>query len=262
MTEISASQVKELRDATGISMMKCKEALVEAKGDLEKAREVLRKQGEKDAAKKSTRSAAEGSVAVKISKDGKKGIAVQLLCETDFVARNEDFVKLAEAIAEIALTEGIPAAQAKAPEMIQAKITKLGENIQLGEFKELAAESAVADYKHSNNKIGVLVSLKKGKVEVGKDIAMQIAAMNPAYLSPEEVSDEEFAKELDIQKALLAKEGKPAEMAEKILAGKMKKFREEQSLIKQAFVKDSSKTVEAYLKEMDVEITQFIRLSI
>lgn len=261
MNNISASQVKELRDATGISMMKCKEALVEANGDLEAARDILRKQGEKDAAKKSDRSAGEGSVAVKISADSKKGVLVELLCETDFVARGDDFINLAEEIAQIALDEGMEAAKEKSTEMIQTKITKLGENIKLGRVEEVENE-VVADYKHSNNKIGVLVALKKGNAEIGKDIAMQIAAMNPTYLSPEEVSDAEVEKEKALQLEMLKEEGKPEEMIEKIIEGKMKKFREENSLLKQTFVKDGSKTVEAYLKEMDAEIEKFIRLAI
>jgi elongation factor Ts len=256
MAEITAAQVKELRDATGISMMKCKQALDEAAGDLEKAREVLRKQGEADAAKRSDKAAGEGAVAIKA--EGGKAAILQLFCETDFVAKGDSFQDLAKELVDEAF-DGKDI-EAKSEAKIQEGIQKNGENIKLGEVEILEGD-AVASYIHSNGKIGVLVSFS-GDEEVGKDIAMQVAAMNPSVLSPDEVSDAEVAKEAEIQKEILAKEGKPAEMLEKIMEGKLKKFREEKALVKQAFVKDSSKTVEAFLAENNAKIEKFVRLEI
>ncbi|MCF7846193.1 MAG: translation elongation factor Ts [Candidatus Peribacteraceae bacterium] len=258
MAEITAALVKELRDATGIAMLKCKKALEEATGDLEKARDILRKAGEADAAKRSERDAGEGVVAVKISKDGQKAAAVQLFCETDFVAKNEEFTKLADELAAETLA-GADVASTSEPK-IQEAIQKNGENIKLGEIQILEGE-AVSAYIHSNNKIGVLVA-GKGKTEVLNDVAMQIAAMSPTVVKPEEVSDEEVAKEAEIQKEILAKEGKPADMVDKIMEGKLRKFREEKSLLKQAFVKDASKTVEQFLAEKSAQVDKFIRLAI
>jgi elongation factor Ts len=256
MAKITAAQVKELRDATGISMLKCKQSLEEANGDLEKAREILRKLGEADAAKRSEKEAGEGVIAVKA--EGGKAVILQLLCETDFVAKGENFTNLAAELAEDALAGKDLKTESEAK--IQEAIQKNGENIKIGEVEILEGEK-VASYLHSNGKIGVLVSFS-GDEEIGKDIAMQIAAMNPSVLSPDEVNEDEVAKEAEIQKEILAKEGKPAEMIEKIMEGKLKKFRDSQSLVKQAFVKDSSKTVEAFLTENNAKVEKFVRLAI
>jgi elongation factor Ts len=256
MAKITAAQVKELRDATGISMLKCKQSLEEANGDLEKAREILRKLGEADAAKRSEKEAGEGVIAVKA--EGGKAVILQLLCETDFVAKGENFTNLAAELAEDALAGKDLKTESEAK--IQEAIQKNGENIKIGEVEILEGEK-VASYLHSNGKIGVLVSFS-GDEEIGKDIAMQIAAMNPSVLSPDEVNEDGVAKEAEIQKEILAKEGKPAEMIEKIMEGKLKKFRDSQSLVKQAFVKDSSKTVEAFLTENNAKVEKFVRLAI
>ncbi len=258
MPEITAALVKELRDATGIAMLKCKKALDSAEGDLEKAREILRKSGEADATKRAERTAGEGVVAVKISDDGKKGVALQLFCETDFVAQNSEFVALADELAAEAFEN--PELAKSSEEKIRAAIQKNGENIKLGEIKILDGES-VAGYSHSNKKIGVLVA-GTGSAEILSDIAMQIAAMNPSVITPDEVADDEVAAEMAIQKEILAKEGKPAEMLDKILEGKLRKFRDEKSLTKQSFVKDSSKTVEQFLAENSAKVEKFERLSI
>ncbi len=258
MAEITASLVKELRDATGISMIKCKQSLEEAEGDLEKAREILRKQGESDAAKRSKRTAGEGVIAIKSSEDGKKAAIVQLFCETDFVAKGDNFLQLAEELVNDAL-EGKDI-KTEGEEKIQEGVQKNGENIKIGEVAVVEGEQ-VASYIHSNSKIGVLVSFS-GDVEAGKDVAMQIAAMNPTVLNPEEVNDEDVEKEAKIQKEMLEKEGKPAEMIEKIMEGKIKKFRGEQALVKQPFVKDSSKTVEQFLGESGTTVEKFVRLAI
>lgn len=256
MSDITAAQVKELRDATGISMIKCKQALEEAAGDLEKAREILRKQGEADAAKRSDKEAGEGIVAIKT--DGNKAAMLQLFCETDFVADGDSFRELATELVAEALEGKDVKTESEAK--LQEGIQKNGENIKIGEVVIVEGEKVVS-YLHSNNKIGVLLSFS-GDEQIGKDVAMQIAAMNPSVLNPEEVSDDDVAKEAEIQKEILEKEGKPAEMIEKIMEGKMKKFREEKSLIKQAFVKDSSKTIETLLQENDAKIEKFVRLAI
>ncbi len=262
MSAITAAQVKELRDATGISMLKCKSALEEAAGDLEKAREILRKSGEKDAAKKADRTTGEGIVIAKISDDGKKAALVQIFCETDFVARGDDFQQLATDLVELALTQGTDAAKTTAEPLIQATLQKVGENVQLGEIKVEESAGTIGSYIHGNGKIGVLVALKSGSAEIARDIAMQVAAMNPSYLRPEDVPAADVEKEQAIQKEMLLKEGKPADMLDKIMEGKLRKFRDEQSLVKQTFVKDPSKTVEQVLKETDAEIEQFVRLAI
>ncbi len=256
MAEITAALVKELRDATGISMLKCKQSLEEADGNLEKAREILRKLGEADAAKRSEKEAGEGVIALKA--EGGKAAILQLFCETDFVAKGENFMNLAAELAADALAG--KDIKTESESRIQEAIQKNGENIKIGEVEILEGEK-VASYLHSNGKIGVLVSFS-GDEEVGKDIAMQVAAMNPSVLSPDEVNEDEVAKEAEIQKEILMKEGKPAEMIEKIMEGKLKKFRESQSLVKQAFVKDSSKTVEAFLAENNTKIEKFVRLEI
>jgi len=256
MSEITASLVKELRDATGISILKCKQALEKADGDSEKAREILRKQGESDAAKRSEKEAMEGVIALKT--EAKKAAILQLFCETDFVAKGDNFRNLAAELVNEAFegkdvkTEG----EAK----IQEGIQKNGENIKLGEIEILEGDQ-LASYLHPNGKIGVLVSFSGGE-EIGKDIAMQVAAMNPSVLTPDEVEDEEVTKEAEIQKEILAKEGKPAEMIEKIMEGKLRKFRDEKSLVKQTFVKDSSKTVEQFLTENNAKVQKFVRLAI
>lgn len=263
MSIVTAELVGKLRAATGISLMKCKQALEEAGGDLEKARDVLRKQGEKDAAKKADRSTSEGVVIARTSADGKKGALVQIFCETDFVARGEDFQSLANELVEIALTKGADVAKQEGEKLIQGAIQKIGENVRLGDIAvDESKDSFMATYVHGNQKIGVLVTLKTGSAEVGRDIAMQIAALNPGYLLPEEVPTAELEKEREVQAEILKKEGKPEEMISKIIEGKLRKFREDQSLIKQAFVKDASKTVEQFLKESNTEIARFFRFSI
>jgi elongation factor Ts len=254
---ISASQVKELRDATGISMLKCKQALEKAQGDQEKARDILRKAGEADAAKRSEKEVCEGTIAIKI--ENNKGAILQLFCETDFVAKADSFLSLADELIVDAINGKDIKSESEAK--LQEGIQKNGENIKLGEVQIVEGEKVVS-YIHSNKKIGVLVSFTGEDEEIGKDVAMQIAAMNPAVLSPEDVNEEDVAKESEIQKDILTKEGKPAEIFEKIMTGKLRKFRESKSLLKQAFVKDSSKTVEQFLADNKAKIVSFVRLAI
>ncbi|MFC1730919.1 translation elongation factor Ts [candidate division KSB1 bacterium] len=253
---ITASQVNSLRQRTGISMMQCKKALEEVDGDEEKAIEVLRKKGAAKASEKSERVTNEGIVITKI--DGNKAAIVKLLCETDFVSKNEDFVKIANDAVDVALSDGADVAKASAEQPIKDLFTKLGENMSI-EVKVMEGEG-IGDYIHSNCKIGTLVNLKSPDAEKARDIAMQVAAMNPLVVSPEDISDESVAKEREIWKHQLEEEGKPAEIMDKIMIGKEKKFREESALMKQAFVKDGDKTVEQYLDSNSV--TEFVRFSI
>ncbi len=255
MSEISASEVMALRQKTGVSMMECKKALVEAGGDEEKAVEILRKQGAMKAAKKSDRTTSEGGVAI----SGNAIVSVK--CETDFVARNENFVQFVTSLAEEADANGAEAAGKKFEEEKAEMVTKLGENLVFGEAHVLDGE-IVHGYIHSNQKVGALVALSGGSAEIATDVAMHATAMNPSVTSPDEVSDELVAKEKEIWTEQLAKAGKPAEIIGKIMIGKEKKFREESALIKQSFVKDQEKTVEQYASENGATVTTFVRVEV
>ncbi len=257
MTTIDAKAVGSLRSRTGVSIMECKKALEEAGGDEEKAIEILRKKGASAAAKKAEREQSEGSVFT-ASTDGKAAV-VRLDCETDFVARDDNYQSYGQELADTLLSDGLDAAQALADEKIPALVQKLGENITLGEMK--LAESAVTGvYLHSNGKIGVAIGLSGGSEDLARDIAMHAAAMNPLYVKPEEVSEEEVEKERIIWKEQLASEGKPAEIMDKIMIGKEKKFREENALTTQEFVKEQGKLVGELLG--DTEIVEYVRLAV
>jgi elongation factor Ts len=253
---ITAQQVNSLRQKTGVSMMQCKKALEESGGDETKAIEILRKKGEAKAAEKSERATREGIVVTRVAND--KAAIVKLLCETDFVAKNEEFVAIANKAAETALEKGADAAREEAEPAIRDLFTKLGENMTI-EIRLLEGEG-IADYVHSNRKLGALVKLKDTDETKARDIAMHIAAMNPSVISPSEVPDELVSKEREIWDHQLNEEGKPAEIIERILSGKEKKFREENALLKQAFVKDGDKTVEQYLESNTV--VEFVRSNI
>ncbi len=256
---ITAEEVKDLRLKTGISIMECKNALVEAEGDQEKAIEIMRKKGTTKAAKKSERSTSEGIVSI-IVKEG-KGVITKLVCETDFVARNEDFVGLAQKLSELTLEKGPEVAKTESKDLVEELFTKLGENMSLAEAEEI--EGAVLNYYlHSNSKVGTIVALEGGDKELAKDIAMHATAMNPSYVSPDEVEASVLEKEKEIWTEQLKNEGKPEEIIGKILQGKEKKFCEENSLIKQTFVKDPDKTVEQLLEEKGAKVTGFVRLSV
>lgn len=253
---ITAEQVNALRQRTGISMMECKKALTDSAGDEEKAIEILRKKGAAKAAEKADRVTKQGVVVVKTGQD--KAVLVKLLCETDFVAKNEDFHKIARDAAEKAMKEGAEAAKAAAEQPIKDLFTKLGENMAI-EIKVMEGEG-IGDYLHTNGKIGTLVRLKTPDPEKARDVAMQVAAMNPAVIHPEDVSDAEVAKEKEIWKEQVKKEGKPEAIIDKILMGKEKKYREESALMKQSFVKDGEKTIEQYLEGNSV--IEFQRMAI
>ena len=253
---ITASQVNELRQRTGISMMQCKKALEEAMGDEEKAIEILRKKGAAKAAEKSDRAMKEGIVIAEVK--GDKAVLVKLLCETDFVSKNPEFIAVANAAASEALKNGAAAAEQSQAEVLKELFSRLGENMSL-EVKVLEGKG-IGAYIHSNSKIGTLVRLKDTNEEQARDIAMHIAAMSPKHINPEDIPEAEIAKEKEIWKELLRTEGKPEAMFEKIMAGKEKKYREESALLKQSFVKNGEQSVEQYLSGNTV--AEFIRLSI
>lgn len=252
---VSIDQIKQLRETTGVSMMACKTALEETNGDFEKAIDLLRKKGEAKASDRAARSTAQGAVVVK--SDGKKTAMVQLQCETDFVARGEDFLALVSKLADKLLKGEIKVSDRDVPEVKDAML-KLGENVQIGNMC-LVEGGNVGDYVHSNKKIGVLVSLEGGTKELARDIAMHVAATNPRVLSPEQVEQALIDREKSIWSEQLKNEGKPAEIIEKIMLGKEKKFREENALLKQAFVKDSEKMIEDLLKAGSATVKEFVR---
>jgi len=253
---ITAQQVNDLRQRTGIGMMQCKKALEEADGNEEKAIEILRKRGMAKAAEKSDRAMKEGIVVAKVA--GNKASIVKMSCETDFVAKNREFTDIANRVAQTALKSGAEAALEEANAGIKELFVKLGENMAI-EVRTMEGEG-IANYIHTNQKIGALVKLSQKMEEKAHDIAMQIAAMNPLVIRPDQVSDELVARERDIWRAQLLAEGKPEAMLDKIMLGKEKKFREESALLKQAFVKDPEKTVEQFLG--DAQVQEFIRMAI
>ncbi len=255
---VSIEDVKQLRESTGVSMMACKKALEEADGDYDTAVDILRKKGEAKAADRSARATSQGVVSI-ISEGGKTAM-VKLGCETDFVAMGDDFLELADTLAKKLLNGEIGPDDEDIPEVKEA-VLKLGENIKVEEMKLVEGEN-LGDYVHSNKKIGVVVSLDGGDKQLAKDIAMHVAATNPEVISPDEVSDDLVLKEKEIWTEQLKNEGKPAEIIDKIMMGKEKKFREESALLKQAFVKDPEKTIEQMLNEAEATVNDFFRFEI
>ncbi len=257
MIVIAAAAVASLRARTGVSILECKKALEETGGDEEKAIDVLRKKGIASAAKKAGRDQKEGSVF--FAEDKGKVALLQLDCETDFVARDEHFRALGNALANELVRKGVDALNALAATRIPEHVQKLGENISLGDSK-LVEATVSGVYVHSNGKIGVVVGLSGGSPELAKDIAMHAAAMNPLYVRPEDVTEQALVRERDIWKSQLATEGKPAQILEKIMQGKEKKFREENALLTQDFVKDPGTLIKDLLDGAD--ITAYERLAI
>ncbi len=243
MAEISAGLVKELRELTGLGMMECKKALTEAGGDLKKAEELLRIKSGAKASKAASRIAAEGIVGAFVAGDAKLGALVELNCETDFVARNDDFIAFAKSLAEIAAARDPgPAEEDKRQKLVQ----KIGENITIRRFKRLQAKSKLALYVHAGAKIGVLVDYE-GPEEAGKDVAMHIAFAKPAHLTKAEVPAETVERERSIQLARAKESGKPEAIASKMVEGALNKFLGEISLLGQPFIKDDKQTVEKML---------------
>jgi elongation factor Ts len=273
---ISAQDVNKLRQMTGAGMMDCKKALTEAGGDFEKAIEILRKKGQKVSASRSDRDAKEGSVFVKVSDDKKTAVLIALNCETDFVAKNEAFQALGKLIAETAYASkpadidallNLQAGALSLNDKIVELVGKIGEKIEVSEYVQMSGE-AVVPYIHAGAKLGVLVSLKgvngSDVTDAGKDVGMQIAAMNPVAVDEASVDKSVIEKELEIAKAQILAEGKPENMVEKIAQGKLNKFFKENTLLHQAFVKDSSKTVAQYLDSVTKGLTvaEFKRVAI
>lgn len=253
MAEISAGLVKELRELTGLGMMECKKALAEAGGDLKKAEELLRIKSGAKASKAASRVAAEGVIGSFISPDAKLGALVELNCETDFVAKNEDFLAFAKSLAEtVAAREPGAAEEDKRQKLVQ----KLGENITIRRFKRIQAKGKLALYVHAGAKIGVLVDYE-GPDETGKDIAMHIAFARPAYLSKADVPQELVSDERRIQEARAKESGKPAEIAAKMAEGGLNKWLGEKTLLGQPFIKDDKQTIEKMLAAKKARVNAY-----
>lgn len=270
---ITASDINKLRQATGAGMMDCRKALTETNGDFEAAIDWLRKQGQKIAAKRSDREAKEGVVIAQTTADNKTGIALCISCETDFVSKNADFVAFAQSIADAAVAANVNSAEAlnevtingaKISDLINDKLASIGEKIGISKFERVDAEY-VASYIHGAYRMGVLVGLSKAAAEAGKDVAMQIAAMNPLAIDAASVSQDVVEREraivIDQMKNDPKMAGKPEEMIAKIAEGKLNAFFKENTLMQQAFVKDASKTVADYLGA-DVKVTAFRRVAL
>lgn len=274
---ITAKDVNRLRQATGAGMMDCKKALVEAEGDFDKAVEILRKKGQKVSAKRADREAKEGAVFIKANASATEATLIELNCETDFVARNEDFQKLGESIVSLARAEQPSDVDAlKALEMegkpVDAHLTdamgKIGEKIDISKYENISGEKVIT-YLHPGARIGVAVAFEgvgeQDASQVGKDVAMQIAAMNPVAVDKDGVPQEIADKEVEIGKEQARAEGKPEQIIEKIAMGKLNKFYKDNTLLNQEFVKDTSKTVSKYIKEAlgkEVTITKFSRVQL
>ena len=272
---ITAQDINKLRQATGAGMMDCRKALTESAGDFEAAIDWLRKQGQKVAAKRSDREAKEGVIIAQTSADNKTGFVVCISCETDFVSKNAEFVAFAQSIADAAVANDVKSADelnevliggAKVCDMINDKLASIGEKIGVAKFERVEA-AYVASYIHGANRMGVLVGLNKVAAEAGRDVAMQIAAMNPLAVDansiPADVIERERAIIIDTMKEDPKMAGKPDEMVAKIAEGKINAFFKENTLLAQAFVKDGGISVEAYLKSAgDVVVTEFKRVAL
>lgn len=268
---ITAAMVKELRERTDVGMMECKKALVETDGDMDAAIEVLRKSGLAGADRKSGRVAAEGVIALATAKDGKHAVMVEVNSETDFVARNENFRSFADGVARVALDsrpdnlEALLAAPMEGGESVEgarkALIAKLGENIQVRRFASIEANGSIGAYSHSG-RIGVLAAVNGGSAELARDIAMHIAAMNPQYVSPDDVPAVEVEKEREILMAQARDSGKPDNIIEKMVEGRLRKFLNENTLLGQPFVKDADVTVGKLLEKEGAVVEGMNRIAV
>lgn len=263
MAEVTAAMVKELRERTGAGMMECKKALVEANGDIELAIDNMRKSGQAKAAKKAGRVAAEGVIISKIAADKQFGIMLEVNCETDFVAKDAGFLDFSNAVADAALNDrisDIAVLQAKFEEQRTALVAKIGENIGIRRVAQISGEK-VGSYQHGA-RIGVLVAANGADEELIKHIAMHIAASKPDFVTPDDVPADVVAHERQIQIDIAMQSGKPREIAEKMVEGRMRKFTGEVSLTGQPFVMDPSKTVGELLKEKKASVATFIRFEV
>ena len=277
--QISAADVNKLRQQTGAGMMDCKKALTETNGDFESAIDFLRKKGAKVAASRQDRESNEGVVIARTSSDGKRGVIIELNCETDFVAKNALFVAFANQIANVAVENNpktleelnelpldLETERVKIGDVIIDKTGKMGEKLSISKYSVIEGEKVIA-YIHGNFRLAVLVGLSKnvaGADEAGKDVAMQIAAMNPVAIDKDGVDASTIERELEIAKEQIRAEGKPEEMVEKISVGKLNKFYKDSTLLNQEFVKDSSKTVAQFLNTIDkgLTVTAFKRVAL
>ena len=273
--KITASEVNKLRQQTGSGMMDCKKALEEAQGDFDAAVDILRKKGQKVAAKRGDREASEGLALAQTTADGKKAVAIILNCETDFVANNAAFGEVANHILTVAINEApasldelksktFPGTELSIADRLTEEIGKIGEKIELSYFETVEGESVVA-YNHPGNSLASIVSFNKSAGEdITRDVAMQVAAMAPVAVNEDSIPADVIAKELEIGKDLAIQEGKPAEMADKIAQGRLKKFFKESTLLNQAFIKDNKVSISAYLqqKEDGLTVTAFKRASL
>lgn len=272
---ITAADVNKLRKQTGAGMMDCKKALTEANGDFEKAIEILRKKGQKIAAKRSDRDAAEGLVLAKATADGTRAALIVLNCETDFVAKNEDFGKVAQTILDIAVENnpgnldelkglGYTGSDLNIGDKITEEIGKIGEKLDLSAYESISADQVTA-YNHPGNKLASIVGFNANTSDdVAKDVAMQVAAMAPVAVTPDAIPADLIEKEKEIGKELAIKEGKPAEMAEKIAEGRVKKWFKDVSLLHQPFIKDNKMSIDQYLKSQKdgLTVTDFKRIQL
>ncbi len=271
---ISASDVNKLRTQTGAGMMDCKKALTEANGDFEKAVDFLRKKGQKVAANRSDRDAKEGIVLAKLTADNKRGVLIVVNCETDFVAKNEDFGKFVNTIADVAIAKnpnGIDALRAlpfegslSIADKVTEQVGKIGEKIELSKYEVVEAAAVVA-YNHPGNRLATIVGFSKEvSDEVSKNVAMQVAAMAPVALDKGDVDSKILEREIEIGKEQARQEGKPEEMLEKIAMGKLNKFYKENTLLNQEFIKDNKKTISQYLADNDkgLQVTGFKRIAL
>jgi elongation factor Ts len=276
MSTITAADINKLRQATGAGMMDCRKALTETNNDFEAAIDWLRKQGQKVAAKRSDREAKEGVIIAQTSADHKTGFVVCIACETDFVSKNAEFVAFAQTIADAAVANNVKSVDelnavsingTTVADMINDKLAAIGEKISVAKFERVDAPY-VASYIHGSYRMGVLVGLTAEAAELGKDVAMQIAAMNPVAVDPESVPAETIEREraiiIDTMKEDPKMAGKPDEMIAKIAEGKINAFFKEQTLLAQAFVKDGSKTVADHIKSVgsDLKVTEFKRVAL
>jgi elongation factor Ts len=270
MTTISASMVKELRERTGLGMMDCKKALADTDGDMDKAIEDLRKASGLKAAKKASRVAAEGIVMTQVAEDGNYGTIIEINSETDFVARDDNFLAFSKDVLNVAFANSDADVDALlnsgVGELREKLVQKIGENVNVRRVDRLQFDNAdqgiVESYVHSNNRIAVLISLKGGDEALARDIAMHIAAVNPMVVRSEDVPEEILAKESEIYSAQARESGKPEEIIEKMISGRLRKFISEVSLLEQPFVKDPEMNVTSLLKESGADIVKFVRYEV
>ena len=270
MANITAGMVKELRERTSLGMMDCKRALTEAEGDMDKAIDDLRKASGIKAAKKASRVAAEGVVLTKIAEDGNYGVIIEVNSETDFAARDANFLDFAQQALELAYSNSEADVSALLDAGLEdtrtAMVQKIGENCNVRRVERLQFTDGnagiVESYVHSNNRIAVLISVTGGDEALARDVAMHIAAVNPLVVNAEDVPEEEIAKETEIYSAQARESGKPEEIIEKMISGRLRKFVAEVSLLEQPFVKDPDVTVGKLLKDADASVVQFVRFEV